>query len=208
MSLATPEHVNAFWLGPALECPDLAVARKAWWYRGGPAVDAEIRQHFSAEVDLACKDGLREWQNTPEGAFALILLLDQFTRNLFRGTSDAWRGDPLAFRVVTEAIAAGLDKALHPVERIWLYHPYHHSEALAEQDAGIALLHALCDEAPAEWRAYVEQAIEGWTKHRDVVARFGRFPHRNPVLGLKNTPAEAEYLAGGAENYGQAAGPG
>ena len=158
MSLATPEHVNAFWLGPALECPDLAVARKAWWYRGGPAVDAEIRQHFSAEVDLACKDGLREWQN--------------------------------------------------PVERIWLYHPYHHSEALAEQDAGIALLHALCDEAPAEWRAYVEQAIEGWTKHRDVVARFGRFPHRNPVLGRKNTPAEAEYLAGGAENYGQAAGPG
>ena len=204
MILTTPAVINAFWLGPALESPDHAVARKEIWYRGGSAVDEEIRARFLAEVNLACEGGLLEWEDTPEGAFALILLLDQFTRNLFRGTPDAWRGDPRSFEVVRKAIAAGLDKKLHPVERVWLYHPYHHSEILAEQEEGIAILHTLHAEADAEWKPYVEQSIQGWNKHRDVVARFGRFPHRNPILGRENTPAEEDYLASGAENYGQA----
>ena len=204
MSATKTAAIIAFWLGPALQNPGLALARKEWWYRGGPAVDEEIRARFGPEVDLACNGGLAEWEGTPEGAFGLILLLDQFTRNLFRGTPDAWRGDPRAFRVVNGAIAAGLDRALHPVERIWLYHPFHHSESPTEQDRGLGLLNALCEEAAAEWKPYVDQSIQGWTRHRNIVAEYGRFPHRNAILGRSNTPAEEEFLAGGVENFGQA----
>jgi uncharacterized protein (DUF924 family) len=198
------DDIITFWLGPALEGPDHALGRKDWWYRGGPAVDDEIRARFGAEVDLACEGGLSEWEASPEGAFGLILLLDQFTRNLFRGTPDAWKGDPRAFRVVNQAIDAGLDKALHPVERIWLYHPFHHSESPANQDRGLGLLNALRAEAAAEWRPYVDQSIQGWTRHRNIVAEFGRFPHRNAILGRDETPAEEAFLAKGAENFGQA----
>ncbi len=204
MSATKTASIITFWLGPALQSLGLALARKEWWYRGGPAVDEEIRARFGPEVDLACNGGLAEWEGTPEGAFGLILLLDQFTRNLFRGTPDAWRGDPRAFRVVNGAIAAGLDRALHPVERIWLYHPFHHSESPTEQDRGLGLLNALREEAAAEWKPYVDQSIQGWTRHRNIVAEYGRFPHRNAILGRSNTPAEEEFLAGGVENFGQA----
>src|SRR6056297_3157916 len=108
--------ITAFWLGPALESPDQALARKDFWYRGGPAVDEEIRRRFGPQVEEACVGGLTEWEKTSDCAFAMILLLDQFTRNLFRGTVDAWKGDPRAFEIVNRAIAAGLDRALHPVE--------------------------------------------------------------------------------------------
>jgi uncharacterized protein (DUF924 family) len=198
------EDIIAFWLGPALQSPEQALARKDWWYRGGPAVDEEIRARFGAEVDLACQGGLRAWETTSEGCFGLILLLDQFTRNLFRGTPDAWKGDARAFHVVNAAIATGLDKPLHPVERIWLYHPFHHSEQLENQQRGLSLLNALRAETAPEWQPYVGQSIQGWTRHHNIVAEFGRFPHRNAILGRECTPAEAKFLAGGAENFGQA----
>lgn len=199
----TPQ-ITAFWLGPALDSADLALARKDWWYRGGPAVDEEIRQRFGALVDEACAGGLTDWEESAQEAFAMILLLDQFTRNLFRGTPDAWKGDPRAFQIVNRAIDTGLDRELHPVEAIWLYHPFHHSERLEDQDRGLRLLHALRDGAPAAWKPYVGQSIEGWTRHRNIVAEFGRFPHRNLILGRQSTAAEQAYIDGGGENFGQA----
>ena len=196
--------ITAFWLGPALESPDAALARKDWWYRGGPAVDEEIRQRFGSQVDEACAGGLPGWEGSAQGAFAMILLLDQFTRNLFRGTPDAWKGDPRAFQIVNRAIDSGLDRQLHPVERIWLYHPFHHSERLADQDRGLSILGSLRDEAKPAWKPYVEQSIKGWTRHRNIVAEHGRFPHRNLILGRESTPAEQAYIDGGGENFGQA----
>lgn len=197
--------ITAFWLGPALESSDAALARKDWWYRGGPVVDEEIRQRFGAQVEQACNGGLTEWESSPQGAFAMVLLLDQFTRNLFRGTPDAWRGDSRAYRIVNGAIEAGFDRRLHPVERIWLYHPFHHSELLEDQDRGLAILGALRDEAEPAWTPYVDQSIKGWTRHRDIVAKFGRFPHRNAILGRDSTREELAYIDGGGENFGQAA---
>ncbi len=204
---ATTTAITTFWLGSALQSPDQALARKDWWYRGGAAVDEGIRQRFSAEVELACSGGLAEWGASPQGAFALILLLDQFTRNLYRGTPDAWKGDPRAFRVVNDAIEHGLDRQLHPVERVWLYHPFHHSEDLVQQDRGLVILNALRAEAEPAWKPYVEQSIEGWTRHRNLVAEFGRFPHRNAILGRESTPAEWNYIENGGEDFGQAASP-
>ena len=194
-----------FWLADSLDSPERASARREWWYRGGPEADSEIRARFGALVARACA---REpepmgWRETPEGALALILLLDQFTRNIHRGTVDAYAGDAPALEIVGHAIHHGLDRALHPVARIWLYHPYHHSEELTEQDRGLDLLRALRQEADPAWRAYVDRSIEGWTRHRDIVARFGRFPHRNVVLGRASTPEEEAHMAAGGESFGQ-----
>ncbi|MDP6389354.1 MAG: DUF924 family protein, partial [Alphaproteobacteria bacterium] len=102
--------------------------------------------------------------------------------------------DEHAFEIVNAVIEEGLDRALHPVARIWLYHPFHHSERVEEQDCGLELLRALHREADPAWHAYVERSIKGWTRHRDIVARFGRFPHRNAALGRETTEEEAAFL--------------
>lgn len=183
------------------------MARRDWWYDGGPAVDAAIGERFGALVRQACRGAFQDWQTTPDGALALILLLDQFTRNLYRHTPDAWSGDKYAFDVVSRAIAAELDRNLHPVCRIWLYHPFHHSERIEDQDNGVLLLRDLEKAAPREWRTYIRRSITGWRRHRDIVARFGRFPHRNHILGRNSTEAELQFLAGNEERFGQGAIP-
>jgi len=196
-------EITRFWLGPALDSPEAANNRRDWWYRGGEPVDAAIRTRFGHLVEAACENGLSEWEHSAHGAFALILLLDQFTRNIYRGTLRAYAGDARAFQVVNTAIAAKLDTQLHPVERIWLYHPFHHAEAVAEQDRGLALLHDVHRTAPADWRPYVERSIQGWTRHRNIVARFNRFPHRNETLGRESSPEELAFLATDGESFGQ-----
>ena len=195
--------IVAFWLGDSRASPDRAHARRGWWYEGGPAVDEAIRARFGDLVPRACARELMGWRDTPEGALALVLLLDQFTRNLYRGTVEAYAGDPCAFEVVRHAIDRRLDRRLHPVARIWLYHPFHHSEEVAEQDRGLGLLRALRQHADPLWHAYVERSIEGWTRHRDTVARFGRFPHRNAVLGRDSTAEELAHLAADGRRFGQ-----
>ena len=196
--------IVTFWLSDSRDSPDRALARRGWWYRAGSEVDEEIRARFGDLVPRACARGLMGWRDTPDGALTLILLLDQFTRNLYRGTIVAYAGDPCAFEVVNHAIDQGFDRELHPVALIWLYHPFHHSERVAEQDRGLGLLRALRQDVDPAWRAYVERSIEGWTRHRDIVARFGRFPHRNAVLGRDSTTEEQAYMAMDGESYGQA----
>lgn len=203
MNTVAIADIVAFWLGNSLDSPEVAAGRRDWWYKGSPAVDEEIRARFGDMVPCACARELMGWQDTPDGALALILLLDQFTRNLYRNTVDAYAGDPCAFEIVNHAIAKGLDQALHPVARIWLYHPFHHSEAVAEQDRGLGLLRDLRQEADPAWHAYVERSITGWTRHRDIIAKFGRFPHRNVVLGRVSTAEELAHMAAGGESFGQ-----
>ncbi|MBT5107816.1 MAG: DUF924 domain-containing protein [Rhodospirillaceae bacterium] len=203
MSTETIAEIIAFWLGSSLEGPEAAFARRDWWYKGGPAVDEDIRMRFGALVPQACEGGLVEWRNTADGAFALILLLDQFTRNLYRFSPDAYAGDAHAFEVVNQVVEQKLDRELPPVSRIWLYHPFHHSEQIEEQDRGLALLDSVRDAAPEVWRPYVQRSIKGWTRHRDIVARFGRFPHRNTVLGRTSTDDERAFLAADGDAFGQ-----
>jgi uncharacterized protein (DUF924 family) len=131
-----------------------------------------------------------------------VILLDQFTRNLYRGTPEAYCGDPIALAVATRALA--LDRALSIPGRIFLYHPFHHSEVIAEQNRGVALLERLEQESPPEWRGYLRRSVLGFERHRDTVARFGRFPHRNRVLGRPCTPAEVAFLEADPNAFGQA----
>jgi uncharacterized protein (DUF924 family) len=197
------DDIVRFWLADSQSDPDIAYARRDWWYDGSAEVDAEIRSRFGEHVSLACAGKLAAWEDTPDGALALILLLDQFTRNIFRGTPDAYRGDALAFEIVNRVIDRKLDRELHAVSRVWLYHPFHHAESLDDQDRGLALLGDVLQAAPEPWHRYINRSIWGWTRHRNIVAQFGRFPHRNRVLGRPNTDAETAFLESNTEAFGQ-----
>lgn len=201
----TAESIVDFWLGPSATSPAAGLERVDWWYRGGPDLDATIKERFGERVEQARQGELKHWRDTSAGNLALVILLDQFTRNNYRGTLSAYSGDVLAFEVLNHAIEAGLDLDLPVPGRIFLYHPCHHSEDLAEQDRGIALLQCMARDEPQEWRAYIERSIKGWGRHRDIVARFGRFPHRNTVMGRETIAEEAAFIADGAESFGQVA---
>lgn len=203
MSTETIAAINEFWLSDSQSSPEAGLARKDWWYRGGTVVDDEIRSRFGEFVAQACKRELIDWADTADGALALILLLDQFTRNIYRHSPAAYGGDACAFETVKRVVEKGIDRELHPVSRIWLYHPFHHSEELAEQDSGLALLEQLKAACPEDWQPYVQHSIKGWTRHRNIVAQFGRFPHRNEVLGRQSTEDELAFLNQGGEAFGQ-----
>jgi uncharacterized protein (DUF924 family) len=203
MNTNTINAINEFWLSDCLSTTEAALARKDWWYAGGVTVDDEIRSRFGDCVEKACNRQLLDWPSTAHGALAIILLLDQFTRNTYRHSTKAYRGDALALEIVKDVIANGLDVQLHPVERIWLYHPFHHAEALMEQDRGLKLLNEIHSTAQTAWHGYIERSIQGWTRHRNIVAQFGRFPHRNDVFGRVSTPDELAFLAQGGETFGQ-----
>jgi uncharacterized protein (DUF924 family) len=162
--------------------------RKAWFTKDD-AFDAECRAKLGPLAALAAKGDLKSWLDTEEGSLALILLLDQAPRNLHRGTAQAFASDAMALAAARATVAKGFDRALDPVARMFVYLPYEHAEDRAAQDEACALMEAL-PETP--WRANV---VEYAHKHRDVIAEFGRFPHRNAILGRASTDAEKAYLA-------------
>lgn len=198
-----PRAIIEFWLGNSCLNPEKALARKKFWYLGGVKVDTEIKLRFGALVLRACNQRLGAWETDSENVLALIILLDQFTRNLFRNTLKAYIGDVQAVRILKQAIDVGLDLELDAVSRIWLYHPFHHSELIEEQDRGIVLLQNLRRECAPIWSAYIDICIKGWTGHRDIVAKFGRFPHRNYLLGRVCTKEETLFLSSSGQSFGQ-----
>lgn len=184
MSLAAPAAVLEFWFG----APPF-VAREAW-FRKSDAFDDEIRTRFGPEVEAAMAGALPAlWQADAPGRLAQLLLLDQFTRNLFRGTARAFDGDPRARALSLAMIAAGDDQRLAPVQRTFVYLPLEHAEDLGLQQRSVALFTALAA-ADAGLVGLVDYAM----RHRDIVERFGRFPHRNAALGRQSTPEETEFL--------------
>ena len=197
------QKILEFWLGDACASEQKALERKQFWYDGGQVVDQEIRQNFLDEIKKACNGTSLNWAQTPNGALALVILLDQFTRNIFRNTSDAYCGDKFALEIVTASIHQKYDFELSPVAVIWFYHPFHHSEDLAEQDQGLVLLSRLKERSDPQWHEYIERSIEGWTRHRQIIARFGRFPHRNHILRRKSTLDEKQFLSKDGQSFGQ-----
>ena len=179
--MTDPAAVLEFWFGP----PPLAP--KAAWFRKDPAFDELIRTRFGALVEDALANGL-DWPQ-PRGTLAQILVLDQFPRNLFRGQARAFAGDARALDLALGLIGSGGHLALQPIERWFVYLPLEHAEDLALQDRSVTLFTALCAEAPS-----MADALDYAVRHRDVIQRFGRFPHRNPALGRASTPDELAYL--------------
>lgn len=157
------------------------------WFAKDEAFDAAIRSRFLADYEAAAAGALAAWEATPEGCYALLLLLDQFPRNLFRNSPQAYASDEAALAVADRAIARGFDQAFPLPERRFFYTPHMHAEDLAQQERCIALCAASGD---AEGVTYA-------VIHRDIIRDFGRFPHRNAVLGRETTPEEQAFLDAG-----------
>jgi len=176
-ALATPAEVLTFWRAAG---PDK-------WFNKNAAFDAEIRSLFLLTYEAAAAGRLADWGATPEGALALVIVLDQFPRNMFRGTPRVYAADPLARTVADRAIERGYDVHCPAAERSFFYLPFEHSEELADQERCIALNRTHGDADSLKWALH----------HADIVRRFGRFPHRNAILGRTSTPEEQAYLDDG-----------
>ena len=187
----SPEDVLTFWFGPP-GSPPLANAKR--WFERDPAFDAEIAARFGELTKRAGAGELEAWRDTPTGALALVIVLDQFSRNLHRDSPLAFENDPAARDVAKDVHARSLDRALPPALRSFLYLPYEHAEDPGLQEESVALFAELRAEAPPELADYLEVTLDYARRHRDIVARFGRFPHRNRALGRASTPAEIEFL--------------
>lgn len=176
-----------FWFG-APGAPERGTTRDVW-FRKDPDFDEEIRRAFGNAIESALAGDYAEWERTPEGALARVLLLDQFTRNVFRETPRAFAGDAQALATAERVVAGGGDRTLTPHGRWFLYMPFEHAESVAAQRQSLALFGALSqqmnDPGPLEWAQ----------KHADVILRFGRYPHRNAILGRESTPEEIAFLA-------------
>lgn len=168
---------------------------RAAWFMKDDVFDAACRDGFGALVVPARDGALDGWAKTPDGALALLLLLDQFPRNLFRGSPEAFASDARARTIARRTVLRhGFDHALAPAQRIFLYLPFEHGEALGDQDLSVALFEGLRDH-PGHARP--QGTIDYAWRHRAVIQRFGRFPHRNAALGRESTAAEAAWLAAG-----------
>lgn len=175
-----------FWFGPHGD-PGRGLPRKTWFEKNS-AFDEEIRRRFAAGVEDAASGRLESLGEFADGALTLAILLDQFPRNLFRGEPRAFAYDARALDIARLAVEKGLDQLLAPVERVFLYLPFEHSEALADQVRSVALFRSLPD-VPGR-----DEQLGYAVRHHDVIARFGRFPHRNGVLGRPSTPEELAFL--------------
>lgn len=177
--------ILAFWFGSGKPGPDPA----SRWFGKDPSFDAEIRARYGNAIEAALAGAHEAWSGTPRGALARILLLDQFTRNVFRDTPRAFAGDARALAAAESAVARGFDRALDPVQRGFVYLPFEHAEDAAMQHRSLALFGALARETG-------DDTLLVWArKHADVIFRFGRYPHRNAILGRASTPEEVAFLA-------------
>ncbi len=199
---STSDDIRDFWFGPIGPDGFCVEDRSRLWFRGGTTVDAAIRQRFAEGVEQALAGDLDDWATTSQGRLSLILLLDQFTRNSYRGSAAAFSGDAHALRLARDGLTLGHDRQLGPTERCFFYLPLEHAEDLAEQERCVSLFRSLQDSLPEALRPRLKSALEHAVRHRDIIARFGRFPHRNAALGRTSTPAELGYLTD-ANRFGQ-----
>ena len=180
-------EVLLFWFGSIDGQGDSP--RSAWFIKD-PDLDDSIRLRFGAQVESALAGGLADWADTPPGALARLLLLDQFTRNLFRGSPRTFAGDAQALDLARRMVAAGADQQLPALRRVFVYLPFEHAEDAAAQAESLRLFAALAAQDPS--LAHFDDYAR---RHAVVIQRYGRFPHRNAVLGRNSTPEELDYLS-------------
>lgn len=191
------EEVLRFWFSSLPTADHTAMVRQMeWWFRGG--ADAEIVKRFPPLLDRAKRGDLDSWSHSPRSRLALVIVLDQFSRTVHRGTAQAFAQHPKALALALEGIENGHYAALEtPWEKTFFFLPLGHSEDLTKLEQVVKLAEALVKEAPEEMRAMLEFSANQARGHRDIIARFGRHPHRNEVLGRQSTPEELDYLATG-----------
>ncbi|SNT68569.1 DUF924 family protein [Paracoccus seriniphilus] len=175
MTIKTPQDVSDFWFSPAVQ---------PYWFQVSDEIDRQIIQLFGATYEAAHSGELADWPKDAAGALALSIVLDQFPRNMFRNSSRSFESNDLALAVARRALERGFDQQTDPTARQFFYLPFMHSEDLDDQEHSVALYEALGD----------ANSLHFAREHRNIIARFGRFPHRNAVLGRSNTAEEEEFL--------------
>ncbi|NUP11427.1 MAG: DUF924 domain-containing protein [Polyangiaceae bacterium] len=191
---AEAQAVLSFWLGPLDQDGMSSKDHAARWFTRSSAFDDEIRQRFG-DLHRAVANGEREgWLEDPHTLVAYVIVLDQFSRNLFRNSPDSFAHDAKAARASSLAVERGDEPSLTIQQRVFLYMPFMHSESLEHQDRCVERFRSLAETAPASCRPVLENNADYAVRHRDIVARFDRFPHRNEVMGRPSTPEEIEFL--------------
>ena len=198
----TSEQVLHYWFQGAEKDIELIRARSKIWYSVSMERDEEIKRKFGTLLRQVVDGQLRDWAETSAGVLALVLVLDQFTRQIYRKTAAAFANDALATELVYSAVDRGLDQAMSVPGRLFLYHPLLHSESLADQEFGVELVRNLRNQCEPIWHDYITKSVDYFEEHCEIVRRLGRFPHRNEVLQRSSTQDEIEFLRT-ASSYGQ-----
>lgn len=197
------EAILAFWFKEQqLSAPKID-RRMDIWFGEDKAFDLEIEREFADEVEKASEGQLDHWAEEPRGRLALILLLDQFRRNIYRNSVKAFEKDKAALKLCVEGAMQKKDQGLTPIERVFFYMPLQHAESGRVQAKSVELYTKLAEAVSPTYRETFQTVAYYAELHRDIIEQFGRFPHRNKLLGRKNTPAEDEYLSGDSPDFGQ-----
>lgn len=192
--MSDPEDILDFWFG---ELDELGCAspnqRKLWWTKS-QEFDETIRANFLSDYESVAAGDRERWRSTPRGALAYIIVLDQFSRNMFRNTAKMFAADPLAREVCCEGLDADFDTELGFDERVFFYLPLEHSEEVTDHERCHEVFSALCTGAPDSLKANADYYLDYAKQHRAIIDRFGRYPHRNEILGRASTEEEIEFL--------------
>lgn len=198
------ERILSFWFKEhELTAPQID-GRMDTWFGEDPVFDHEIEKEFARDVEEASNGDIDYWAHQPRGRLALIILLDQFSRNIYRGTAEAFAKDKAALKLCVEGAMQKKDKGLTPIQRVFFYMPLQHAESRKVQAKSVEIFQRLAKAVSPTYRETFETITQFAELHHDIIQQFGRFPHRNKVLGRKNSPEEDEYLAGDSPGFGQA----
>ena len=192
--MASPQDVLAYWFGDKTDPVEVDREKSDLWWTKRRSTDDDIRSRFGADVEQAAAGGLDHWGSEASGRLALVILLDQFSRNIYRGTPQSFASDHRALAHAKAGIELGHDLELPPIRRYFLYMPFMHAEDCDDQETCVAVFERLVQSVDPAHREFFRRQSEYAVAHRDIVARFGRFPHRNEILGRDTTPEEAEFL--------------
>ncbi|HSD37577.1 MAG TPA: DUF924 family protein [Rhodocyclaceae bacterium] len=199
--METTETILGFWFGSSPDDAIVAKEKTALWWAKDATTDQHMRERFAPTLQQAANGALRDWQTTPEGRLALILLCDQFPRNIYRDTPQSFAFDEQARSLCKKGIDAGADEVLRPIQRVFFYLPLEHSESLDDQNESVALFEALATGMPAAQRKEFAGYVDFAKHHRAIIERFGRFPHRNAILGREATAEELAFLSGPGSSF-------
>jgi len=196
------EQILRYWFGH-LDNQLSKQSQSVLWYQATPSIDQEISSQFQHLYQQALAKPFTHWLDNARGSLALVVLLDQLPRNMYRGTAQAFSTDQKALETVKSGILSGFDNDLALIERIFYYHPFEHSEKLSDQEQSVKLFTRLLTKYPDEFhQVVIQNAVDFAVEHLEIIKRFGRFPHRNKVLNRQSTVQEIEYLKSG-HDFGQ-----
>ncbi len=190
-----------FWFGRGRTATEVAEEKASLWWSKNESIDKEITRRFAATTEAAAGGQLSHWAQSPRGLLALIICTDQFPRNIHRDSPKAFSCDPAALGFAKECVDGGAARQLRPLERLFAYLPFEHSEALAEQRRAVALYQTLAKNAAADEAELFDGYLQFAHKHQEIIERFGRFPHRNPILGRPSTDEEHAFLKQPASSF-------